>query len=195
MAAINGQRYLLFDQRKKPESDNRVVETGDNRGRAVDQLETEPEINQHSGQRVQGRQQSLLLQLHADLRPDDLHVADAKVGGKESLLQAGNNRGGSDIAHVGDSFEDPAQALVAVIYDGPRQLPVALRHASSPRAADPCPQILQQRAIATLFISLLAGLGLGLKARTDRVLTLVESLLAGLFQIQRISTSLLPEAP
>ncbi len=105
------QRYWLIDQRKRAECDDRVVEAGDNRGRAVDPLETEPEINQHSGQRVQCRQQSLLLELHADLRPDDLHVADAEVGGKEPLLQAGDNRGRSDIAQVRDRFKTPPRVL------------------------------------------------------------------------------------
>ena len=40
----------------------------------------------------------LLLQLVADLRTDDLHVADTEVGGEETLLQAGNHRRRSDIA-------------------------------------------------------------------------------------------------
>ena len=64
--------------------DQRVVEAGHHRGHAVDQLKTEPEINQHAEHGVQGGQCRLPLQLLAHGGTD--HIDRHAVCGLKELL-------------------------------------------------------------------------------------------------------------
>ncbi len=78
---------------KKPYSDQGIVKHRDYRGDAVNPLKSEAQVHQHPQQGVEGGQASLGAQLASDLRPDDLYVADAKVGKIETIGKSGRHLG------------------------------------------------------------------------------------------------------
>jgi hypothetical protein len=94
------------------------MEAGDDGGDTVDQLEAEPEVELQSEQRVERGQNGLLAKLRANLGADDVHVADAEVGGEEVLLERLKDRAGSDSGGIGDRIEDSGVSLVAEVNDG-----------------------------------------------------------------------------
>ncbi len=102
------------------------MEDSDNGGHAVDQLEAEPQVYQHAEQRVERRQQGLLLQLRSDLRSDDLDVTDGKPGEIGALLQLAHYSRICHAAQLIDGTQDAAALRVAVGEDGACLLRVAL---------------------------------------------------------------------
>jgi hypothetical protein len=71
------------------------MEDGDHSRHTVDPFEAEAQINQHPGERIGGREQSLPAQLSSDLRSDDLDIAHAEIRQEKSILQ-GSYHGGVD---------------------------------------------------------------------------------------------------
>src|ERR1043166_1985456 len=105
------------------------MENGDHGGDAVDHLKAEPQIDQHAGERVEHREQRLLLELGADLRADNFDIADSKIGNEETVfergddlrrrdvgkfIETGNHTTLSDIAIVDDRLGDGLVALVGI---------------------------------------------------------------------------------
>src|SRR2546430_8165283 len=75
-----GKRNLFVGQRERPDCDQRVVKHSYRRRHTIDPLEAESQINQHSCQRVNRRQQSLFPKLRSNLRSYNLYVPYCEVG-------------------------------------------------------------------------------------------------------------------
>src|SRR5205807_7587398 len=84
----------------------------------VDPLEPEPQVNQHSGQRVEDGQFGLRLQLLSNLRANDLHVSHAEVGEKKALPQRGDHRRIHCAFQFVKRSQDAALGLVTITDNG-----------------------------------------------------------------------------
>src|SRR6201999_1987749 len=84
---------LLVRQAECTNSDERVMKNRYHRSNTVDQLKAEPEVNQHADQRIERRQFSLVGQLLANLRTDDLDLFNREgrvvIIGRERVEHAG----------------------------------------------------------------------------------------------------------
>ncbi len=74
------QRNLLVRQAERADRDQRVMEHRHHSRDTIDQLEPEPQVNQHADQRVDRRQPGLPLQLLARRRAHDIHLLHAEAG-------------------------------------------------------------------------------------------------------------------
>src|ERR1700689_2659835 len=95
-------------------------------GHSIDQLEAEPQINQHPSQRVDGGPKSLLAQGCADLGPDNVSCEDVETGEVSALLKLVDDRRINHSIQLVDAAENAAQVLVAVIQNARRLLFVSL---------------------------------------------------------------------
>ena len=87
------------------------------RGHAVNQLKAEPQVNQHSQQRVEYGQSRLFLELRADLRAHNLHAAHGEIRDKEVVLQSGNNFRRGYVLELIEAAQHAALYAVAIIDD------------------------------------------------------------------------------
>ena len=92
MAAITVRLISLFSSEKEPTVMSVSWKQATTARHAVDQLEAEPQVNQHARQRIQGRHAWPGAQLRAHLRTDDLDVPHREIGSVEVLLQAADHR-------------------------------------------------------------------------------------------------------
>jgi len=114
------QRNLPVQQRERAHRNQRVVEYRQNRGHSVDPFKAEAQVDQHSAQRIQCRQDRLLAQLLSHLRPHDLDIADAKVRDKKIIRQRGNHGGIGRRLQFLDRPQHAAFRLVAIVDNGLR---------------------------------------------------------------------------
>ena len=87
IAAITVSDIGLLGQRERADGDQRIVENRNHSRHSIDQLKPESQVNQHSQQRINRRQNSLLLQLGPHLRPNNLYLIDTEIREKETILQ------------------------------------------------------------------------------------------------------------
>src|SRR5882724_5408932 len=97
----NRQRNLEMQQREKSQSNEHVMENGQNGRGPVNPLESEGNIYQHAAQSIEGNENRLLAKLGADLGADDFDVANGE--GPESIVTfySGEDRS-SDTVHFGE---------------------------------------------------------------------------------------------
>src|SRR5208282_2718151 len=113
----HGQRNFPVQKREGADRNQSVVENRQHGGDPLDPLEAEPQVDQHSAQRIKGGQDSLLAQLLPHLRADNLDVADTKVRDVEVVLERGDD---SRIGHtlqliIRNGTEHAAFRLVAIV--------------------------------------------------------------------------------
>src|SRR5712691_7816132 len=113
----NRKAYLRIRQGESADGDQGIVKNGHHRGHAVDQLKAEPQINQHSQQRVKYGQPRLFLELGADLRAHNLHVAHGEIRDKEVVLQSGNNFRRGYVLELIEAAQHTALYAVAIVDD------------------------------------------------------------------------------
>ncbi len=122
-------------------------------GNSIDQLEAEPQVNQHPGQRVDDGPKSLLAQCRADLGPDDVRRENMEAGKISTLLKLIDDRRIDHAIELIDAAEYAAEVFVAVIQNGRRLLGISLGrvHAGCAR------QVLGVALLQKLGQSTLAG--------------------------------------
>ncbi len=102
-------------QAEGADRDEGVVEAGNDGRNAIDQLKAKPEIHEHAGQRIEGRQLGLVLQLFADLGADDFDAADGEAGEVGALLERGQDGGIDDAVQLVDGIDECRCAVIAII--------------------------------------------------------------------------------
>src|SRR5205085_5145140 len=122
----NRQKNFFVGERERAQGDQGVMEDRDHGGNAVNPLEAESEIDQHSQEGVQDRQLGLGLKLMSNLRPDDADVANAEVGKEKALLQSRAHRRIDDCVEIVERAQHAAAHLVAMMDNGLRDGGVAL---------------------------------------------------------------------
>ena len=95
-------------------------------GHSVNQLEAEPQIDQHPGQRVEGCQKACLRK-RADLGSDNIRRKDVEAGKVGALLKLVDDRRIRHPVQLVDAAEDTAKVFVAVIQNSRGLLGIFLR--------------------------------------------------------------------
>src|SRR6267378_3084841 len=121
----------------------------------------------------------------SDLRADNLDVADAKIRDEEAALERGNDSGIGHTLHFIDGTENTAFCLVAIVNNGLRYAVVAHVSVRSEVERIFFQKIIRDGQGAGVVEILLACDGLAFKRLNDLGFALVESLLAGLLNIER----------
>ena len=105
---------------EQPQGDRNVVKERDDRGHAVDRLEAQADVDQHSKKRQPHGERRASPQIGSHDRPDALHPLDRKRARIERALEALDRRG----AHAGRLLEvvergdEPFPDLVPVVEEG-----------------------------------------------------------------------------
>src|SRR4029077_17251694 len=92
-----------------------VMEDRQYGGHSIDPFEAKSQVNQHSGQRIKGGQDGFLGGLLANLRADNLNVADTEVGDEEIVLERGDDGGIGHTLQLIYRTQHASFCLVAIV--------------------------------------------------------------------------------
>src|ERR1700694_2183605 len=154
-------------------------------GNTVDPFEAQRQGDQHPGQRIKGGEDGLLAELLSNLRADNLDVTDAKVGNEEMVLERGDD---GRIGHALEFIEGTKHAalrLVAIVNNGLLYVVVARASIRSEMERVLLQKIIRDGQGTGVVEILLARDGLAFKCLNNLGFALVESLFAGLLNIER----------